>query len=149
MSALHSVRTFGESGSNVRSGGEAAPEALAMTSAGTGTLAPRAKSDDRVTRPGVGRDCWLFRVLGLATPRQVPWSLAPGMLSLAVFADLLTLAESEAAGRAYAAYAGIYIVAAIIWLLGVRATPTRPMGHRGRRGMPARKRPHPVRPRGA
>lgn len=78
-----------------------------------------------------------------------PWSLAPGMLSLAVFADLLTLAESEAAGRAYAAYAGIYIVAAIIWLLGVRATPTRPMGHRGRRGMPARKRPHPVRPRGA
>ncbi|GAA0257314.1 hypothetical protein LNAOJCKE_5530 [Methylorubrum aminovorans] len=48
-----------------------------------------------------------------------PWSLAPGMLSLAVFADLLTLAESEAAGRAYAAYAGIYIVvAAIIWLWG-------------------------------
>lgn len=47
-----------------------------------------------------------------------PWWLAPGMLSLAVFAYLLTLAESEAAGRAYAAYGGIYIVAAIIWLWG-------------------------------
>ncbi len=40
------------------------------------------------------------------------------MLSLAVFAYLLTLAESQAAGRAYAAYGGIYIVAAIIWFWG-------------------------------
>lgn len=47
-----------------------------------------------------------------------PWWLVPGMLSLGVFAYLLTLAESEAAGRAYAAYGGIYIVAAIIWLWG-------------------------------
>lgn len=35
-----------------------------------------------------------------------------------MFAYLPTLAESEAAGRAYAAYGGIYIVAAIIWLWG-------------------------------
>jgi small multidrug resistance family-3 protein len=44
--------------------------------------------------------------------------LAPGMVALALFAYLLTLAESEAAGRAYAAYGGIYIVAAILWLWG-------------------------------
>lgn len=44
------------------------------------------------------------------------WWLAPGMLSLALFAYLLTLVDSEAAGRAYAAYGGIYIVASILWL---------------------------------
>lgn len=44
--------------------------------------------------------------------------LLPGMGALALFAYLLTLVESEAAGRAYAAYGGIYIVAAIFWLWG-------------------------------
>ncbi|OHV15365.1 hypothetical protein BK022_19540 [Methylorubrum extorquens] len=44
--------------------------------------------------------------------------LLPGMVALALFAYLLTLVESEAAGRAYAAYGGIYIVAAIFWLWG-------------------------------
>lgn len=47
-----------------------------------------------------------------------PWWLTPGMVSLALFAYLLTLVESEAAGRAYAAYGGIYIIAAILWLWG-------------------------------
>lgn len=42
--------------------------------------------------------------------------LLPGMLSLAIFAWLLTLVPSEAAGRAYAAYGGIYIVASLLWL---------------------------------
>ena len=42
--------------------------------------------------------------------------LAPGMLSLAAFAWLLTFAESDAAGRAYAAYGGIYICASLFWL---------------------------------
>ncbi len=45
-----------------------------------------------------------------------PWWLAPGMASLALFAYLLTRIDSEAAGRAYAAYGGIYIVASILWL---------------------------------
>ncbi|MBB3649181.1 small multidrug resistance family-3 protein [Rhizobium sp. BK619] len=45
-----------------------------------------------------------------------PWWLAPGMASLALFAYLLTLVDSEAAGRTYAAYGGVYIVAAILWL---------------------------------
>ena len=47
-----------------------------------------------------------------------PLWLVPGMASLALFAYLLTLVESEAAGRAYAAYGGIYVVAAILWLWG-------------------------------
>lgn len=42
--------------------------------------------------------------------------LVPGMLSLALFAYLLTLVDSDAAGRAYAAYGGVYIVASIAWL---------------------------------
>lgn len=42
--------------------------------------------------------------------------LAPGMLALALFAYLLTFVESEFAGRAYAAYGGIYISASLIWL---------------------------------
>ena len=42
--------------------------------------------------------------------------LVPGMLSLAAFAFLLTFAESNAAGRAYAAYGGVYICASLFWL---------------------------------
>lgn len=44
------------------------------------------------------------------------WFLLPGMASLALFARLLTLVEAEAAGRAYAAYGGIYVTAAVLWL---------------------------------
>lgn len=47
--------------------------------------------------------------------KSVAW-LAPGMVSLALFAWLLTLVPSEAAGRTYAAYGGIYVVASILWL---------------------------------
>ncbi|NUS70837.1 MAG: YnfA family protein [Ensifer adhaerens] len=42
--------------------------------------------------------------------------LVPGMVSLALFAWLLTLIDSPAAGRAYAAYGGVYIAASLIWL---------------------------------
>ena len=44
------------------------------------------------------------------------WWLLPGLGSLALFAYLLTLVESDAAGRAYATYGGVYIVASITWL---------------------------------
>jgi small multidrug resistance family-3 protein len=44
------------------------------------------------------------------------WWLAPGMVSLGLFAYLLTLIPSDAAGRAYAAYGGIYVAASIVWL---------------------------------
>ena len=45
-----------------------------------------------------------------------PLWLAPGMVSLALFAWLLTFVPSAAAGRAYAAYGGVYIAASILWL---------------------------------
>jgi len=54
------------------------------------------------------------------------WWLAPGMVSLALFAWLLTLVDSAAAGRAYAAYGGVYIIASLGWLWRVEgARPDR------------------------
>jgi small multidrug resistance family-3 protein len=49
------------------------------------------------------------------------WWLVPGMISLALFAWLLTLVDSAAAGRAYAAYGGIYICASLAWLWAVES----------------------------
>ena len=51
----------------------------------------------------------------LRMEKSALWT-APGMASLALFAWLLTLIPSDAAGRAYAAYGGIYIAASILWL---------------------------------
>lgn len=42
--------------------------------------------------------------------------LVPGVMSLVLFAWLLTLVDTEAAGRAYATYGGIYIAASLLWL---------------------------------
>ncbi len=47
--------------------------------------------------------------------QSILW-LIPGLVALALFAWLLTLAPSDYAGRAYAAYGGIYIVASLAWL---------------------------------
>jgi small multidrug resistance family-3 protein len=47
------------------------------------------------------------------------WWIAPGMISLALFAWLLTLVDTNAAGRAYAAYGGVYIAASLLWLWSV------------------------------
>lgn len=44
------------------------------------------------------------------------WWLVPGIASLMLFAYLLTQVDSPAAGRAYAAYGGIYIVTSLGWL---------------------------------
>lgn len=43
------------------------------------------------------------------------WLLVPAALSLGLFAWLLTLHPS-AAGRTYAAYGGMYIAVALVWL---------------------------------
>lgn len=43
------------------------------------------------------------------------WFL-PGVASLALFAWLLTTVDVPAAGRAYAAYGGVYIGASLLWL---------------------------------
>ena len=47
--------------------------------------------------------------------RSSLWIL-PGLFSLALFAWLLTRVESGEAGRAYAAYGGVYIAASLLWL---------------------------------
>jgi small multidrug resistance family-3 protein len=48
-----------------------------------------------------------------------PLWLVPGLFSLALFAWLLTHAPSDFAGRAYAAYGGVYIAASLVWLWAV------------------------------
>jgi len=61
----------------------------------------------------------------LRLDRSMLW-LLPGVASLILFAWMLTLVEAAHAGRAYAAYGGIYIVSAIAWLWAVEgARPDR------------------------
>ncbi|WP_370674900.1 YnfA family protein [Pleomorphomonas sp. PLEO] len=43
------------------------------------------------------------------------WAL-PGILSLILFALILTRIDSTAAGRVFAAYGGVYIAASLAWL---------------------------------
>ena len=46
------------------------------------------------------------------------WLLIPALVSLSLFAWLLTL-HPTASGRVYAAYGGVYVAAAVIWLWAV------------------------------
>ena len=48
------------------------------------------------------------------------WLLVPALISLLVFAYLLTL-HPTAAGRVYAAYGGVYVSVALMWLWLVEA----------------------------
>ena len=50
----------------------------------------------------------------LRLDRSQLW-LVPGMASRALFAYLLTLVDNATAGRAYAAYGGVYIAASLVW----------------------------------
>jgi len=45
--------------------------------------------------------------------------LIPGTLSLIAFGALLTQVEASAAGRAFAAYGGVYVAASLVWLWAV------------------------------
>lgn len=47
------------------------------------------------------------------------WWIVPGLGFLALFAWLLTLVDAAHAGRAYAAYGGVYIATALAWLWAV------------------------------
>ncbi len=51
----------------------------------------------------------------LRLDRSALWAL-PGIVSLIIFAILLTRIDSAFAGRAYAAYGGVYIAASLLWL---------------------------------
>ncbi len=61
---------------------------------------------------------WLWLRLG----RSALW-VVPGTLSLMLFALVLTRIEAAYAGRAYAAYGGVYIVASLCWLAWVEQSP--------------------------
>jgi small multidrug resistance family-3 protein len=50
------------------------------------------------------------------------WLLIPALASLALFAWLLTL-HPAASGRVYAAYGGVYIAVALVWLWKVDGVP--------------------------
>ena len=50
------------------------------------------------------------------------WWIVPGIGALIAFAWLLTLVPTAAAGRAYAAYGGVYIAASLAWLWTVEKT---------------------------
>lgn len=54
------------------------------------------------------------------------WWFVPGMACLVLFAFLLTKIDSNFAGRAYAAYGGVYISASLLWLWAIEGnTPDR------------------------
>lgn len=74
--------------------------------------------------------CWyMFAALGeiagcfafwawLRLGRSALWAL-PGTVSLICFALALTRVDAAAAGRAFAAYGGVYIVSSLVWLWAV------------------------------
>ncbi|SIO42584.1 small multidrug resistance family-3 protein [Singulisphaera sp. GP187] len=51
--------------------------------------------------------------------QKSPWWMVPGVVALVLFALALTRIESSHAGRAYAAYGGIYIASSLAWLWAV------------------------------
>ena len=68
----------------------------------------------------------VFEIIGCYLPflwlkegRSI-WLLIPAAISLAAFAWLLTL-HPNAAGRVYAAYGGVYVSVALVWLWVVDA----------------------------
>jgi len=64
---------------------------------------------------------WAWLKLG----KSSLWTL-PGVVALVLFAFLLTKIDSLYAGRAYAAYGGVYITASLVWLwLAEGARPDR------------------------
>ena len=54
---------------------------------------------------------WAWLRLG----KSVFWVI-PGIISLIIFAALLTRIDAAFAGRAFAAYGGVYIAASLAWL---------------------------------
>lgn len=54
------------------------------------------------------------------------WWLIPGAVALLVFAFALTRVDTASAGRAFAAYGGIYIAASLAWMWAIEgARPDR------------------------
>ena len=67
--------------------------------------------------------CYMFW-LWLRMGRSPLWVL-PSVVALALFAMALTRVNAAYAGRAYAAYGGIYVLASLAWLMvSERVRPT-------------------------
>ena len=67
-----------------------------------------------------------FAVWAWLREGRSPLWVLPGLAALLGFAFLLTRAETAHAGRAYAAYGGVYVAASIAWLWAVeRQAPDR------------------------
>jgi small multidrug resistance family-3 protein len=54
---------------------------------------------------------WLYFRMG-----RSPYWIVSGIISLILFAFLLTKVQTEFAGRSYAVYGGMYIAASLLWL---------------------------------
>lgn len=54
----------------------------------------------------------------LRLDKSIYW-LIPGVISLVIFALFLTRIETDFAGRAYAAYGGVYIASSLLWMWAV------------------------------
>lgn len=54
---------------------------------------------------------WIWLKLG----KSIYWVI-PGLFALVIFAVSLTKIDVSNAGRAYAAYGGIYILSSLVWL---------------------------------
>lgn len=89
-------------------------------SAGRGRAACHVEDPGALRSDRSGRDPRLPSALALASGGQERLAAAAGALCLALFAWLLS-----AAGRVYAAYGGVYICVALLWLWlvdGIRPT---------------------------
>lgn len=64
--------------------------------------------------------CYCFW-MWLRLQRDALWAI-PGTILLVLFALALTRVEAQFAGRAFAAYGGIYIIASLSWLAVVEKT---------------------------
>jgi small multidrug resistance family-3 protein len=82
----------------------------------------RAAGEHRLTSLGLYALAALAEIAGCFAAWAVlregrsAWWLLPGLACLACFAWLLTRIDSPFAGRAYAAYGGVYIAASLGWM---------------------------------
>ena len=60
--------------------------------------------------------CYL---IWLAMKGGQPWLWLPALLALGLFGYLLSLAGTDSAGRAFAIYGGIYILASVAFMAGI------------------------------
>jgi small multidrug resistance family-3 protein len=55
----------------------------------------------------------------LAIRQEQPWLWLPALLALGLFGYLLSLTGTESAGRAFAVYGGIYILASLAFMAAI------------------------------